>query len=412
MNYLHRGLEESILATVPHFGALLLTGPRQAGKSTLLRQIAKDLWGDQWHAFSFDTPSDIAQLTQDPELFFMNHPGPLLLDEVQNVPSIFPWLKKFVDQSSGQLKFLMTGSQQFPLMRGVAESMAGRIFVCDLYPFSQRELNQKSSSELANALSNPKLIVERLGLHIPCSDSQIIPAMFRGGYPAQAIQNIGGAWFNSYRATYIQRDIRLLGRIENLGAFDKFLVLCAGLSGTLPNKTNLADHLQVDSKTVDHWLTLLQSSYQIQLIPAWTENTVKRVVKRPKLIFTDSGLALHLQAIRDSQALLNAPHFGNMFESWVIMEILKSLHSTSIEFGAYYSRTSNGVECDLVIQSNGQLIPFEIKHTSKPNSSDCKGLLSFCREHRNAPLGVVISLNPRVEWIAPNIINCPVGFFF
>jgi len=413
MKYIHRGVEASLLQAMNRFGAILLTGPRQAGKSTLLRHIAQKKWGTAWQEFSFDTPADIAQFQGDPNLFFLNHPGPLLLDEVQNVPDIFPWLKKMVDQAPEQTRFLLTGSQHFPMMKGVAESMAGRVLVAELQPFSQRELQNKGSDDIVTSLLDPKRLVKKIGRSFPCTDgNDVLPAMLAGGFPAQAIQKLGASWFSSYRSTYLQRDILALGRVENIGAFDRFLVLCAGLSGTLPNKANLADTLQVDAKTVDHWLSMLQAGYQITLIPAWVGNTVKRIAKRPKMIFTDSGLGLHLQAVRSNDALQNAPHFGNLLEAWILSEIQKAFLCCSNEFDAYHWRTSNGVECDLILHVNNTLVPIEIKHTAKPSDSDCKGLIAFRREHRNATIGLLFSMHPKIEWISTGILNVPIGFLF
>jgi len=410
MSYTIRGLEAKILAEMGRYGAMLVTGPRQAGKSTLLRHVARKMWGDNWSKFSFDTPSDIAAFRQDPDLFFLNHPGPLLLDEVQNVPDIFPWLKKHVDHNPGVTKFLLTGSQHFAMMHGVAESMAGRVLVLDLFPLAQKELHGASVRETVEGLLDPQHLVPLLGKTFASSDTDaVFPAMLRGGYPAQAIQNLGSSWFSSYRTTYLQRDIVSLGHVQNLGSFDRFLVLCAGLSGTIPNKANLADNLGIDAKTVDNWLGLLDAGYQILQLPAWSHNTSKRVVKRPKLIFGDCGLALHLQAIRAEDALFAAPHFGNMFEGWVIMEIRKLFGCAAIDFDAYHWRTSNGQECDLVLRSAGKLIPIEIKHTASPNSNDVKGLIAFRKEYKESGLGILISMKPTVQWIAPGILNVPVG---
>jgi predicted AAA+ superfamily ATPase len=395
---------------VDHYGAILLTGPRQAGKSTLLRHVAQSIWGTAWTEFSFDTPMDIAAFRSDPDLFFLNHPGPLLLDEVQNVPDIFPWLKKQVDLSPGKTQFLLTGSQHFPLMRGVAESMAGRVLVLDLYPLAQKEIFGLKTLDIAEQFLDPKKFVAQVGQTFPCSDTEnVFPAMLQGGYPAQSLQHLGPDWFKSYRATYLQRDILNLGYVENIAAFDRFLVLCAGLSGTIPNKANLADHLGVNAKTVDAWMSLLEKGYQAIQIPAWSQNTTKRVAKRPKFIFGDSGLALHLQAIRDSEALLGAPHFGNLFEAWVITELQRVFSCAALEFDAYHWRTANGQECDLVLRAGNSLIPIEFKHTAKPSASDVKGVIAFRKEYKEATTGLLISMKPTLEWIVPGILNIPLG---
>ena len=412
MSYINRGMEAKVLGEMDRYGAILVTGPRQAGKSTMLRQICKEKWGEGWLEFSFDTPKDIASFRQDPELFFLNHPGPLLLDEVQNVPDIFPWLKKEADKSQGRTRFIMTGSQHFPLMRGVAESMAGRVLILDLLPFSRLELRGASPLDLVNGLLDPQSLVPLLGKSFPCSDTEAVhPAMLVGGYPAQAVQGLGDLWFSSYRSTYVQRDIRMAGLVQDISTFDRFLMLCAGASGSIVNKANFADTLGVDAKTVDKWLSLLESGYQAVQIPAWSQNTAKRVVKRPKLVFCDSGLGLHLQAIRSADTLAALPHFGNLFEGWVVSEAMRNFACTGMDFNAYHWRTSNGVECDLVLQHAGKLVPIEVKHTAKPSTNDVKGIVAFRREHREASTGILVSMKPTVEWICPGVLNLPVGLF-
>ena len=411
MSYLPRFIGQKIHYLTKRFGAVLVTGPRQAGKTTLLSNSAQNIFGSQIRTFSFDTPSEIDVFRRDPDLFFLNNPGILFLDEIQHVPDIFPYLKREIDRHQGAFRFFITGSQHFSLMKGVSESLSGRTAVLDLWPLAHQELNQKDIHLTLELLHEPAKLEKLLGAEFLVNDSDhIIPFMLRGGYPPVVLQNRGLDWFEAYRRTYLHRDIRELSQVADLGRFDRFLSLCAGRSGTIPNKAEISSLLAVDNKTVDHWLSLLQTSYQIISLPAYHARIARRVVKRPKWIFADIGLGLHLQGIRDERGLLAAPHFGHLFESFVIMEIRKIFGHSAIPWNAFHFRTAAGTECDLVLENGEELIPIEIKHTARPSSADIAPLNTFLELYpKQAPLGILISLYPKVEKLSPNTFNLPLG---
>ena len=414
MDYRRRFIENHIRDLSGTFGAVLVTGPRQAGKTWLLTQLAAEIFADEMEIVSFDTPSEIDEFRRDPDLFFANHPGPLFLDEVQHVPDLFPYLKREIDRFPGKFRFFLSGSQHFPLMKKVTESLAGRAAVLDLWPFAVQEIRDsdvKRAELTVDLLADPSLLNSMLGQEYPCNDrDDVSPSMIDGGYPSVALWNGAAPWLESYRRTYVQRDIRDLSQVGNLGLFDRFVVLCAGRTGTVINKTEAGRILGVTHKTVDHWLSLLETSYQIVQIPAHHATATKRLVRRPKWLFADSGLGLHLQAIRDGRALLNAPHFGNLFESFVIMEIRK-LHGHIGRFwDARFWRTQRGLECDLVLPFAGRLTPIEIKHSAAPRRSDFTALHSFIDGEKDAAdCGAVISLAPRVERLTEKVYNLPLG---
>ncbi len=414
MDYRRRFIEKHIRDLCGSFGAVLVTGPRQAGKTWLLSQMARKFFPDGMEIVSFDTPSEIDEFRRDPELFFANHPGRLFLDEVQHVPDIFPYLKREIDRRPGEFRFFLSGSQHFPLMKKVTESLAGRAAVLDLWPFAVQEIRDSevsSAERTLDLLADPFLLESMLGREYPCNDrNDVIPSMFAGGYPPVALWNGGEPWFESYRRTYIQRDIRDLSQVGDLGMFDRFVVLCAGRTGTIINKAEVGRSLGVNHKTVDHWLNLLETSYQIERIPAHHATSTKRLVKRPRWLFADSGFGLHLQAIRDDRALLNAPHFGSLFESFVIMEIRKLHGHTGRFWDARFWRTPRGLEVDLLLPFAGRLTPIEIKHTAAPRRSNLRSLNSFMNGEKDAANhGIVISLAPRVERLTEKIYNLPLG---
>lgn len=414
MVYRHRFLQHKIASLVKVFGAVLVTGPRQAGKTSLLSHLAAELFPGVTRQVSFDTPSEIDAFRRDPELFFANHPGFVFLDEVQHVPDIFPYLKRELDRARGSFRFFLSGSQHFELMKGVTESLAGRTAVLDLWPFCVQEARGvpvAAAVRTAELLQNPEKLKPLSGDEYPCNDvSDVIPAMLAGGYPPVVLDEAGGDWLEAYRRTYLQRDVRQLSQVGDLGLFDRFLTLCAGRSGTVVNKAEVSRILGLDHKTVDHWLSLLETSYQVVSLPAYHVATTKRLVRRPKWVFADIGLALHLQGIRDARGLLGAPHFGKLFESFVIMEIRKLFGHLGVPWDACFWRTPKGLECDLVLSAGTRPVPIEVKHGATIGAADFRSLHAFLDDHPRAThCGILISLYPRVERVSRRVFNVPLG---
>lgn len=412
MEYLKRYLEDKINTLTQQFEAIVVTGPRQAGKTTMLEHITEELFRGEIKKVSFDTPSEIDAFRRDPDLFFLNNPGKLFLDEVQHVPDIFPYILREINKERGKFRFFISGSQHFSLMKGVSESLSGRAGILDLWPLSRQEVHQKDIGLTLQIFENPSSINNILGKEFPINDTDhIAPFMLSGGYPPCVLRGLSTDWFESYRRTYLQRDIRELSQVADLGKFDRFLVLCAGRSGIIINKAEISRTLSVDSKTVDHWLSLLETSYQLVSIPSYHGNITKRLVKRPKIVFADSGLALHLQGIRSDKSLFAVPHFGSLFESYVIMEIRKLFSHAALPWNAYYFRTEKGIECDLVFDQAGMLLPIEIKHSARLSNIDLTPIKRFFDYYKKqVAFGFLISLHPGVEKITEHIYNIPLGF--
>lgn len=409
--YLPRYLEKKLHDLSRAFKVILVTGPRQAGKSTLLGRYSAELFGSAGRTISFDTPSETESFRSDPDLFFQNNPGPLFLDEVQHVPDLLPYLKREVDRAPRGVRYLLSGSQHFPLMKGVTESLAGRVAVLDLWPLATQEIRSGLIAETVDLLEEPARLEEFRGRDFPASDPEdVVPLMLQGGYPGVALEGGGSDWLESYRRTLLQRDIRDLSQVADLGRFDRFVLLSAGRTGCEINRSELGRTLGIDHKTIDHWWSLLESTYQSLTLPSYHVNATKRVVKRPKWLFADIGLALHLQAIRTSEALLRAPHFGRLFETWVIMEIRKLFGHAARPWAGHFFRTSTRKECDLVLPAGGRLVPIEIKHTSRVRFADLDGLREFRDQYADATdLALCISMNPRVEELQPGVFNLPIG---
>ena len=344
------------------FRALCITGPRQSGKTTLSKQLFK---GKPY--VNFENPSVQHEAEQNPVTFLNQYKGGAIFDEVQRVPHIFRYLQEILDNNKKRGQFILTGSNNFLLQEQVSQSLAGRAGYLSLLPFSYAELKQ---AKLAPAEIN-KLILT-------------------GGYPEIWDEKLNpGTWFNSYVQTYVQRDVRLLRNISNLGAFTKFLYLCANYAGQILNRDELAKQTGVDTKTILAWLGLLENSYIIFLLQPWFNNMNKRIVKSPKLYFYDTGLLCHLLGIKSATALQKHAAYGALFENWIITEIKKNNCNAGQNDALYYFRDNIGNEVDLITEKNGTPLAIEIKASAKINSGMLKGL-NFWQKNQRLGSAVLI----------------------
>lgn len=339
-------LGEAKLA-LTQFRALCITGPRQSGKTTLSKQLFK---GKPY--VNFENPSVQHEAELNPVSFLKQYRSGAIFDEVQRVPHIFRYLQEMLDKNTKRGQFILTGSNNFLLQEQVSQSLAGRAGYLTLLPFSYAELVQE------------KLDAKEVNTHI-----------LTGGYPEIWNEKlIPGTWLNSYVQTYVQRDVRLLRNITNLGAFNRFIYLCANYAGQILNRDELAKQTGVDTKTILAWLGLLENSYIIYLLQPWHNNMNKRIVKSPKLYFYDTGLLCHLLNIKNSTALKKHNAYGALFENWVLSEIRKNNFNTGFNEGMYYFRDALGNEVDLVMEKNGEPMAIEVKAGIKPDNNMLRGL--------------------------------------
>ena len=419
MDYKHRYIEQDLRKPPPNFPVVLITGARRVGKSTLAKKLLEYWGGDSY--FSFDTPEEIARFNRDPIFFLENLKTPAVLDEVQNVPQIFQYLKSRIDsERSTRCRFILTGSQHFEMMKHVSESLAGRIIIHDLYPFSFCETLGVPALNVESYLSD----ILRGNIHLRNEvPSREFPGMnfphallLRGGYPQTHEISTEGAlvdWFGAYVQTYIQRDIRQLSAIQDLGQFDSFVRLIAGRNAHIVNYSELGKELGVNYKTARHYLSLLNASYIWMSLPPYFANTEKRLVKSPKGCMLDSGLACFLTGIFSVAALQSSPLLGHHFEAYVIAEFVKMLSAFSSHTRLYHFRSSTKAEVDLILEHDQMLIPIEIKCSATPQPSWGKGIHSFCEAFpkANVPYGIVISLHRKVAALSRKVWNVPLGIF-
>jgi hypothetical protein len=334
MRHIRRELEAQIRKAVKSFPAIVLTGPRRAGKTWLLRHLFP---GADY--FLLEDPDVVARLRADPQGFLDAAKTPAILDEVQNVPEVFAFVRARIDRRPRRTgRWLLTGSQDAPLMQGVSESMAGRAAVLQLYPLSSRESARVS--------------------------------LLRGGYP-EAVARPGGAqlWFSSYLQTYLERDVRAVTAVKDLATFRRFLALLASRHGQVLNKTDLAAPLGVSVPTITHWLGVLETTAQILIVPPFYENLGRRLIKSPKVYLADSGLACHLLGIASTAELAKSPFAGTLFEGFIAAEIVKAQVNAGERRELYHFRDEQGLEVDFVMPGRGsslRLIECKASRTVMP----------------------------------------------
>lgn len=337
--YQQRQLAPTLQQAIAGFPAVLITGPRQSGKTTFLKHEA----GEHVDYISFDDPLERDYATVDPTGFLGRFASrPVILDEIQYVPQLLSHLKMRIDQNSDRCgHWLLTGSQQFGLMRDVSESLAGRVAVLELPPFSHEEFLRPTLDEV----------------------------LWNGGYPVVAMHpERRDMWLRSYVATYIERDVRQIRNIPDLRVFSQFLNLAAARHGQEFHAADLSRQLGITQPTVKSWGGVLEASYIAHFLPPWFRNYGKRVVKTPKFYFYDSALVNLLTRQPDPGAALAGPMGGALLEGWVVTEAVKAFMALGRKPDLYFWRSHDGLEVDLLIVINGKLHPVEIKLTATPGA--------------------------------------------
>lgn len=357
MEYLHRKLEKPLREALKQFPAVLVTGPRQAGKSTMLQRILK-----KYHYISLDDVLIRNLAKSDPALFLKNYEPPLIIDEIQYAPELLPFIKIHIDKNRRTHGgYVLTGSQIFPLMKGVSESLAGRIAIFQLYPFSWKEL--------------PHL--DRL------KEKVVINQMLKGFYPEFQVEPHLNPkfWHSAYLSTYLERDIRSMRNIQDLGQFQRFLILLASRAGQLFNLNEIGKECGISQTTAKDWLTLLTATSIVYLLEPYARNMTKRVVKSPKLFFVDTGLLCYLLRLESNEQLIHSPFGGHIFENMVVMEKIKHFTEKGERAPCYFYRTGKGEEIDLLVDQGVYLDAYEIKFSASPNINMIRSLVEFKKNH-------------------------------
>jgi predicted AAA+ superfamily ATPase len=350
-----RTLARTIQRAMKSFPAIVVTGPRQSGKTTLLISLFA-----KTHQFvTLEDPDVRIRAREDPLHFLDQYQPPLIIDEIQYIPELLSYIKTRIDRNRKPGQWLFTGSQHFPLMQGISQSLAGRAAILSLLPFSfsERIGLGNGSIEIADWL-------KRMNPRWQCKDKvSLSEVLLRGNYPEIASKRSVDRqlWCGSYISTYLERDVRNLAQIGDLSQFERFLRLCAMRTGQILNQSELAKEVGMSVPTVKRWLSILETGYQIYLLYPYYRNIGKRLVKSPKMYFNDTALASYLLGLHDRETLMNSPNLGNLFETMVVTDILKRFLHFGQMPSMYYLRTRDGLEVDLVLEIGQKLYLFEIK---------------------------------------------------
>ena len=350
--YIPRALTDTILEASRYFPVITLTGPRQSGKSTLYRHLFPDC-----PYVSLEDPDSRLMAESDPRGFLAHLGNEVIIDEIQNYPILLSYIQGIVDSNRNK-RFYITGSSQFSLLKNVTQSLAGRSAVFELLPLSLSELAKKDEIKIAT----------------------VDDLLYKGFYPSiWSNENIPSLYYPAYVKTYLERDVRDLLKIKDFNSFHRFIRLCAARIGSIFNASELSNELGVAVNTINSWISVLQASYIIFLLPPFFTNTRKRLTKSPKIYFTDTGLATYLLDIDAPQQLIRDKMRGPLFENMIVMECLKANYNKSKNNCLYFYRDSNRNEVDILIKNKNKYDLLEVKSSQTFHPDFLKGINSFGR---------------------------------
>jgi hypothetical protein len=353
--YIGRALTEETFETAKEFKIVCIIGPRQSGKTTLCKQLFTE------KAYvNLEDPDVLLFAKTNPKAFLAKYPKGAIFDEVQRIPELFNYLQGIVDSADEMGQFILSGSNNFLMQQNISQSLAGRVGYIELLPFSLSELE---ASNIQNESLNKQIL--------------------EGFYP-DIIRKKSSAsrWITNYIRTYLERDVRLIRNIGDILVFSKFLKICASRTSQLLNMSSIAKELGVEHKTLDAWLSVLESSYILYRLPPYFNNFNKRLIKSSKIYFYDTGIVCHLLGIRSVEGLQKSNYYGAIFENFIVSEIIKNRKNKE-QFGeVYFYRDSTGNEVDVLIENEGNLIPIEIKSAVKIQKEHHKNLKWFQKVFR------------------------------
>lgn len=404
MEYIKRDLEAEFLAYANEFPIVLLTGMRQCGKSTMIAHLAKN----DRPSVTLDDLQERALAQSDPQLFLQLHEPPLIIDEVQYAPQLFPYLKIYADTHPDDCgAFWLTGSQPFPLMKLAGESLAGRVGILHMLPLSQHELY--GSGPLLKLDIEISSLKEKLSEQTPATLPQVYERIFRGWMPAV---NNGRStnvdhFYRSYMQTYIERDVRDLDGSANVLDFSRFMAAVAAQTAQLLNVESLARDVGIPRAKAQEWLGILEKSDIVFLLQPYSNNAMKRAVKTPKLYFNDTGLAAWLGRWSSAETLAVGALAGQIFENYVISEIVKTLTNSGDVAKLWFYRDRDAKEIDAVIERDGALHPIEITRSANPQRKDIGAFSTLERSTLELGTGLLICLTEKLGALDESCLTFP-----
>jgi hypothetical protein len=390
------------------FPCVAIIGVRQCGKTTLLQNLPKP-----WQLYDMEKSSDFDMVARDPELFFRLHPAHIALDEAQLLPELFSALRVAIDADRNTTgRFIITGSSSPDLISSIAESLAGRVAIIEMAPFTYAEANRQPISGISQCIARRAGISDFLALEPPKDELQTIHQYwYRGGYPEPWVKDterFTNLWMQNYIKTYLERDIiRLFPGIARQ-KFKLFLQMLCHLSGTTINYSDVARTLGISPPTARDYFEIAHGTFIWRKILPYERNAQKRIIKHPKGYLRDSGLLHHLLHLTKQEDILAHPSLGQSWEAMVIENLLRELNALGASHEYFYYRTSGGAEVDLVLEGDFGLVPIEIKYGQKVSSHELRNLGDFVKE-RNCTYGLVINNDETIRHYDKNIIGIPFG---
>lgn len=403
--YIQRHMEKIIKKNAGMFGAVMVTGPRQMGKTTLLKAVVGDI-----SYVTLDDPFLLQSAVEEPGTFFQNTPPPVFVDEIQYAPNLFPYMKMIIDNQKKKGQFYLSGSQQFKLMKNVSESLAGRLGIMNLLGLSLREINavpfQEPFIPTSDYFANRRKSAQKIEY------KRVWQIIHRGGMPELYAQESydWATFYGAYIRTYIERDVRELTQVGDEVKFLRFMTVIASRTGQLLNLSSVARDVGLSPPTVERWLSVLVASNLVYLLQPYYNNITKRAVKTPKLYFLDTGLAAYLTRWNTPDVLMNGAMAGAFFETFVVAEIIKSYYNAGVlDLPLYFYRDKEQKEIDLLIWQDGLLHPIEIKKHADLQKDD---VAAFAQLDKLKDLkrgeGCVICMYERTTSLQEDVLAAPV----
>jgi predicted AAA+ superfamily ATPase len=407
MKYIKRSMEKVFLSLNTQYPAILVTGPRQVGKTTMLQELTK-LEGRSRGYATLDDLNERALAKTDPAMFLQLHRPPVLIDEIQYAPELFPYIKIHIDKTHTPGDFWLTGSQLFKLMDGVQESLAGRVALLHLSPLSQQELYGGFPTEFKLDFS---ALVEKQKQLEPVATPAMYERIWSGGMPAPASGQYGerSIFYSSYIGTYLERDVKdLSGAIESMKFFG-FITAVAARAAQMVNFKGIADDCDIDQITAKDWLRILETLGIVFYLHPYSNNVLKRTVKTPKLYFYDTGLVCYLTKWSSAETAMNGAMNGALLENYAVSEILKSYQNAGKEAFLYYYRDKDTKEIDLLMEGDGKLYPIEIKKTITPDRRLLNAFKAIEKSSLERGAGAVLCMAEKLSAFDKDNLIVPIG---
>ena len=418
MKYKQRFLEQQINPLFKIFPIVIITGPRQSGKSTLIQHYIDN----KWKYYTLDNRDILLRIQNDPTMFVNNLDSATVIDEAQKYPELFHSIKQIVDEDF-PYKIILSGSANLLLLQSVTESLAGRAGFLELLPFSIDKTHSIKSNNILLDLLNSNKINDLKNLLISkqkkqISDKKLLNFIFQGGYPRIIeLQNNNKnilRWFENYITAYIERDLRNLAQVGDLNIFQMVYKILSYQTGSIINFSSIAQDLGITSNTVKRYLSILETSYQFKNLSSYHIKQKKQIIKAKKIYMMDTGLINYFQQNENIDKMMLSSNWGKILENHVYTEIIKSINNISPKPPVFYWRTNNGAEVDFIIEYKNKLIPIEVKAGVQIRKSSIRGLKSFysSQTFKKVPFCAVLYRGKEIYLIEKNIIAIPLSMFY